>query len=70
MNDANKCRIRLVGKDREPLDLSREDHKKIFDSSMQQWGEMMANNSDNSKFGYVDINGVKLEPFGTAYSAA
>lgn len=59
-----------MGNDKEPLDLSREDHKNIFFDSMKQWGEMMANNSDNSKFGYVDINGVKLEPFGTAYSAA
>lgn len=60
----------MVGNDKEPLDLSREDHKKIFDESMKQWGEMMGNNKDNSKYGFVDIDGVKLEPFGTAYAAA
>lgn len=63
-------RIRLVGNDKEPLDLSREDHKKVFDESMGKWGQKMANNEDNSKFGYVDIFGVKLEPFGTSYGAA
>lgn len=43
---------------------------KVFQESMQKWGEGMAQNSDNSKFGFVDIAGVKLEPFGTAYAAA
>jgi len=69
-NVAAGTQIRLVGKDKQPLDLSREDHKKIFDQSMQQWGAMMADNSDGSKYGYVDINGIKLEPFGAAYAAA
>lgn len=63
-------RIRLVGKDKQPLDLSREDHKKVFEESMQKWGEAMANNEDQSKYGYIDIGGTKLEPFGEAYAAA
>lgn len=37
---------------------------------MQKWGEAMANNEDKSKFGYVDVEGTKLEPFGAAYAAA
>jgi hypothetical protein len=49
--------------------LSREDHKKVFDESVAKWSEKMARNEDNSQFGYVDIFGVKLEPFGTAYGA-
>ncbi|KFA60707.1 hypothetical protein S40285_09621 [Stachybotrys chlorohalonatus IBT 40285] len=69
-NIAAGTQIRLVGNDKEPLDLSREDHKKVFDESMGKWGQKMANNEDNSKFGYVDIFGVKLEPFGTSYGAA
>lgn len=62
-------RIRTVGKDKEPLDLSREDHKGVFDESMQKWGQAMAANKDGSKYGYVDIEGIKLEPFGTPYAA-
>lgn len=64
------CRIRLVGNGKQPLDLSREDHKKAFDESMRQWAEGMAHNEDGSKFGFVDIAGVKLQPFGSAYAAA
>ncbi|KLO85151.1 NADH oxidase [Fusarium fujikuroi] len=69
-NVAAGTQIRLVGKDKHPLDLSREDHKRIFEESMQKWGEGMAHNDDQSKYGYVDIEGVKLEPFGQAYGAA
>lgn len=63
-------RIRLVGNDKEPLDLSREDQLEIFQQSMGKWGEKMSHNEDNSKFGYVDIDGLKLEPFGQAYAPA
>ncbi|KAF4967042.1 hypothetical protein FSARC_5333 [Fusarium sarcochroum] len=69
-NVAAGKQIRLVGKDKQPLDLSREDHKKAFEESMQKWGEGMAHNDDQSKYGYVDILGTKLEPFGEAYAAA
>ncbi|KAI9147214.1 NADH-dependent flavin oxidoreductase nadA [Paramyrothecium foliicola] len=69
-NVAAGTQIRLVANDKEPLDLSRKDHKNIFDESVGKWSEQMAQNKDNSKFGYVDILGVKLEPFGTAYGQA
>lgn len=68
-NVAAGTQIRLVANDKEPLDLSREDHMKVFEESMKQWGQGMAQNSDGSKFGFVDIQGVKLEPFGAAYAA-
>jgi hypothetical protein len=66
-----KCthRIRLVGQDKEPLDLSQDEHKDAFLASMQKWSEGMSNNSDGSKFGYVDIEGLQLQPFGAAYAA-
>ena len=60
-------RIRAVGKDKEPLDLSREDHKEAFSQSMQKWRQAMAANEDGSKYGFIDIEGVKLEPFGAPY---
>lgn len=63
-------RIRLVGRDKQPLDLSREDHKAVFEASMQKWARGMADNSDGSKFGYVDVEGTELQPFGTPYAAA
>lgn len=68
-NVAAGTQIRLVGQDKEPLDLSQDKYKDAFLSSMQKWSEGMANNKDGSKFGYVDIDGVRLQPFGAAYAA-
>ncbi|OLN87684.1 NADH oxidase 1 [Colletotrichum chlorophyti] len=62
--------MRLVGQDKEPLDVSQEKYKEVFEKSMAKWSEQMAKNDDNSKYGYIDIEGTKLEPFGTAYGSA
>ncbi|EEU41617.1 uncharacterized protein NECHADRAFT_87871 [Fusarium vanettenii 77-13-4] len=69
-NIASGAQIRLVGKDKQPLDLSREDHLKAFQDSMTQWGQGMTQNKDNFKFGFVDIQGVRLEPYGASYASA
>lgn len=69
MNKSNYItRMRLVGNDREPLDLSREDHLKVFTESMQEWHQIVAASKDDSKYGFVIVNGIKLQPFGTVYS--
>ncbi|KPM43765.1 hypothetical protein AK830_g2792 [Neonectria ditissima] len=69
-NVAAGTQIRLVGYGKEPLDLSREDHMKAFEESMKQWRESLAHNEDNSKFGFMDVAGLQLQPYGTAYAAA
>jgi hypothetical protein len=62
-------RIRLVGKNKEPLDLSsNSEHKEAFYKALEQFQKDMANNADGSKFGYMDINGIKLEPYGMPYA--
>lgn len=68
-NVAAGTQIRLVGQDKEPLDLSQDKYTEIFTKSMGQWGQMMSENKDGSKFGFVDIEGLKLEPYGTPYLA-
>lgn len=49
--------------------MSQDKHKDAFMKSMEKWSEGMANNKDGSKFGYIDIEGIQLQPFGTAYAA-
>lgn len=62
--------MNLVGQGKQPLDLSREDHKEIFDKSLQLWyGEMMKN-EDGAKYGSIDIVGLDLMPYGEVYPAA
>ncbi|KXJ94725.1 hypothetical protein Micbo1qcDRAFT_193824 [Microdochium bolleyi] len=69
-NVAAGTQMRLVGKDKEPLDLSREDHVNVFKQSMGKWGEGMKNNSDGSMYGFVDVEGFDLGSYGTPYAAA
>ncbi|KAK8099039.1 NADH:flavin oxidoreductase/NADH oxidase [Apiospora kogelbergensis] len=69
-NVAAGTQMRLVGNDKEPLDLTNDKHLEAFQKSMQQWGQEMGENKDGSKYGYVDILGTKLEPYGTAYAVA
>ncbi|CAG8395795.1 unnamed protein product [Penicillium salamii] len=59
--------MRLVGNDKQPLDLSREDHMEIFTNTMLKFFGEMAQNADGSKFGFPDIEGFPLKPFGTSY---
>ncbi|KAK1993276.1 NADH:flavin oxidoreductase/NADH oxidase [Colletotrichum falcatum] len=62
--------MRLVGQDKEPLDISQEKYKEVFEKSMGKWSEKMADNSDNSAFGFIEIEGTTLQPYGTPYAAA
>ncbi|KAI0890837.1 hypothetical protein F4806DRAFT_347314 [Annulohypoxylon nitens] len=66
-NLATGTQIRLVGKDKEPLDLSREDHRDAFLKSLEKWKQEMSENKDKNKFGFVDIEGLELQPYGTPY---
>lgn len=36
---------------------------------MEKWQNQMANDKDGSKYGYIDIEGLDLQPYGTPYSA-
>lgn len=60
----------LVGNDNEPLDFSRQEHLSVFQKCMRSHIEELAHNPDNSKFGPAKIDGMKLEPYGTAYVVA
>jgi hypothetical protein len=59
-----------VGRDKEPLDLTQDKYVDVFKKSMEQWSKEMGENKDGSKFGYIDIQGLELQPYGTAYASA
>lgn len=70
MRLTNDCRIRLVGKDKEPLDLTQDKYLEIFQKSVEKWSKEMGEDKNNSKYGYVDIFGMDLKPYGTPYQSA
>ena len=45
--------------------MSQDKQKDAFLQSLQAWSAIMADNKDNSKYGYVDIQGVDLQPYNT-----
>lgn len=41
--------MRLVGQDKEPLDVSQEKDKDVFEELLAKWSQQMANNVEKSK---------------------
>jgi 2,4-dienoyl-CoA reductase-like NADH-dependent reductase (Old Yellow Enzyme family) len=61
--------IRQIGKDQEPIDMSDQKNVDAFMEDMGVWGKKMAENaSTGSMYGYVDIDSVKAEAYGTAHA--
>jgi len=56
----------LVGRDREPIDLSKQENVDGFMEDMGSWGQKMAQDSEQVGYGYVDIEHVKTDAYGTA----
>lgn len=59
--------MKLVGLGHEPLDLSREAHEKVFSAALGKW---LTLRQQNVISGPPDIEGIELQPYGTAYAAA
>lgn len=66
-NVAAGTQIRMIGKDQEPVDLSREENEKAFMHDMGDWSEKMAHDSGMYSFGYIDLDSIKPNPYGVAY---
>lgn len=66
-NVAAGSQIRMIGKDQEPIDLSKEEYEKAFFHDMGDWSEKMAHDSGMYSFGYIDIDSIKPNPYGVAY---
>ncbi|KAL8997399.1 MAG: hypothetical protein Q9169_003330 [Polycauliona sp. 2 TL-2023] len=66
-NVAAGSQIRMIGRDQEPIDLSKEEHEEAFQKDMGDWTSKMAHDTGMYSFGYVDIESVKANPYGVVY---
>ncbi|KPI37029.1 NADH oxidase [Cyphellophora attinorum] len=58
--------IRQVGRDKEPIDMSVKENVDAFMKDMGQWGQKMAEDAGKlNVYGYVDIESVKADAYGT-----
>lgn len=54
----------MLGRDREPVDFSREEVMAQFIESMGAWMKAKVEDTSGNSFGFVDIKG---GPYGVAY---
>ena len=66
-NVAAGTQIRQVGKDQEPIDLSKQENVDAFTKNMGTWGQKMQEDAASmSLYGYIDLENVKTQQFGAA----
>lgn len=64
-NVAAGTQIRQVGKDEDPIDLSKQENVDGFMKDMGTWGQKMQEDAASmGMYGYVDIESVKSRPYG------
>lgn len=66
-NVAAGSQIRMIGKDQEPIDLSKEENEQAFQKDMGHWSDLMAHDTGMYSYGYIDIESIKPHPYGVAY---
>ncbi len=66
-NVAAGSQIRMIGKDQEPIDLSKEENEQALMKDMGHWSELMAHDTGMYSYGYIDIESIKPHPYGVAY---
>ena len=66
-NVAAGSQIRMIGKDQEPVDLSKEEFEQAFMKDMGHWSDLMAHDTGMYSYGYIDIESMKPNPYGVVY---
>lgn len=49
--------------------MSQDKYKDVFMNSVQSWQKKMGDNEDGSKYGFADVEGLDLKPYGAPYPA-
>ncbi|CAF9903006.1 MAG: hypothetical protein HETSPECPRED_000085 [Heterodermia speciosa] len=66
-NVAAGTQIRMIGKDEEPIDLSKEEYEEAFLKDMRHWSDLQAHDTGMYGFGFIDIESIKANPYGVVY---
>ena len=59
--------IRMIGKDFEPIDLSKEEHEQALTRDMGHWRDLVAHDTGMYSYGFIDIESIKPHSYGIAY---
>lgn len=59
--------IRMIGKDEEPIDLSKEEYEQAFMKDMGHWKDLTAHDTGMYAYGFIDIESIKPHSYGVVY---
>lgn len=65
-NMAAGTQIRQLGKDEEPIDLSKKENEEAFMKDMEKWSKNMADDKEMAHYGYIDISSAPSVPYGSS----
>ena len=68
-NVAAGTQIRQIGKDQEPIDLSRTENLEAFKKDMGAWFQGLSQDTKMEKYGYIDLETAQAAPYGVAATA-
>ena len=60
----------MVGRDQEPIDMSKKESVELFFKSMGSWQDKMSKDEGQYAYGYVDLEGFKPNAYGKPYEVA
>ena len=63
-NLAAGTQIRQIGRDQEPIDLTKKENVDIFMKDMAVWMKQMGEDTEGEKYGYVDLSSARAVPYG------
>lgn len=63
-NVAAGTQIRQIGKDQEPIDLSKEENFEAFKKDMGTWFMGLSADTKLEKYGYIDLETAQSAPYG------
>ncbi|KAF2857453.1 FMN-linked oxidoreductase [Piedraia hortae CBS 480.64] len=58
--------MKQIGKDKEPIDMSKSENVEAFKKDMGKWMEKMSKNTEGIHYGYVDIESSQPVPYGSS----
>jgi hypothetical protein len=63
-NVAAGTQIRQIGKDQEPIDLSKKENFEAFQKDMGVWFQGLSSDTKLEKYGYIDLETAQAAPYG------
>ena len=68
-NVAAGTQIRQIGKDQEPIDLSKTENLEAFKKDMGAWFQGLSQDTKMEEYGFIDLETAQAAPYGVAATA-